>query len=75
MTSEQDELQQRADELYDRYAKPYEDQNRGRFIAISPEGRVLLGDDVLDVTEQATKAFGRGNFIFKLGPRAVGRWR
>ncbi len=75
MPTEQDELQRRADELYERYAKPLEEQNLGRFIAVSPAGQVLLGDDVLEVTRKATETFGRGNFIFKLGPRAVGQWR
>lgn len=75
MTPAQDELNRRADELYDRYAKPLEDEHRGEYIAVSPMGQVLLGQDLYEVTREATETFGRGNFIFKLGPRAVGDWR
>lgn len=75
MTAEQDELNRRADELYDQYAKPLEDDHRGEYIAVSPTGQVLLGADLYELTRQATDTFGRGNFIFKLGPRAVGNWR
>lgn len=75
MTAEQDELNRRADELYDRYAKPLEGEYRGKYIAVSPMGQVLLGEDLYELTREATDSFGRGNFIFKLGPRAVGDWR
>jgi hypothetical protein len=75
MAAEQNELNRRADELYDQYAKPLEYEHRDEYIAVSPTGQVLLGDDLYDLTRQATETFGRGNFIFKLGQRAVGNWR
>jgi len=75
MTAEQDELNRRADELYDQYAKRLEDEHSGEYIAVSPTGQVLRGAELYELTRQATLTFGPGNFIFKLGPRAVGNWR
>jgi hypothetical protein len=75
MADEQDDLNRRADELYDRYAEPLEREHGGRYIAVSPSGQILLGDEVYELTRVATETFGPGNFIFKLGPRAVGNWR
>jgi hypothetical protein len=75
MTAEQDELNLLADRLYDQFAKPLEDEHRDEYIAVSPAGQVLLGQDLYTVTRDATETFGRGNFIFKLGARAVGHWR
>jgi hypothetical protein len=75
MATEQQKLKRQANRLYDRYAKPLEDENPGRYIAVSPKGEFLLGDDLLDITVKATEAFGRGNFVFKLGERVVGNWR
>ena len=75
MTAEQDALNQQADALYDQYAKPLEQEHPGEYIAVSPTGQVLLGTDLYELTKTATKSFGRGNFIFKLGPRTVGHWR
>ena len=71
----QEDLKREADRLYEQYAKPLEAEQEGKFIAVSPAGRVLLGDSMLDVAQRATETFGRGNFIFKLGQRAVGKWR
>jgi hypothetical protein len=75
MTAEQDRLLRQADELYERYAKPLEEEHTGKFIAVSPLGQVLIGEEIYEVTREATEAFGRGNFIFKLGKRVVGSWR
>ena len=64
-----------AQELYERYAKPLETEHWGEYVAISPAGKTILGGSLLEVVEQATSAFGPGNYIFKVGERAVGRWR
>lgn len=71
--SDQAALNRRADELYDQYAKPLEDDHRGEYIAVSPTGQVLLGEDLCEVARQALEASGRGSFLFKLGPRAIAR--
>ena len=75
MTAEQQQLKQSADQLYERYAKPLEAEHRGQYIAVSPGGQVIVGATAREVARQATERFGRGNFLFKLGPRAVGKWR
>ncbi|MGI8551395.1 MAG: hypothetical protein ACR2PL_11510 [Dehalococcoidia bacterium] len=45
------------------------------FVAIAPDGGTLLGKTAAEVGKAAKQAFGRGNFVFKLGPRVVGKWR
>lgn len=72
---EQDRLNRKADSLYDRYVKLLEAEHYGDYIAVSPKGQVILGADMLEVAKKATEAFGRGNFVFKVGPQAVGKWR
>lgn len=73
--NEQAKLNRKADRLYERYAKPLEAEHWVEYVAVSPKGRVLLGTDMLEVAKKATETFGRGNFIFKVGPQAVGKWR
>jgi hypothetical protein len=63
------------DALYERYGKPLEANHRGEFLAISPDGRTILGASLLEVAQEATTAFGRGNFIYRVGEKAVGKWR
>lgn len=75
MMASSEALKQEGNALYERYVKPLEARHTGEFIAVSPTGQVLLGTTMLDVAQRATDAFGRGNFIFKVGQRAVGRWR
>ena len=72
-----EEAEHLADTLYEQYAKPLEAKHRGKFVAVSPEGKTLLGDTFLEVATQATQQFGPGNFIFKLGEEAgaAGKWR
>ncbi len=71
----QEELQALATRLYDEYGKPLEAEHLGKFVAISKDGRTLLGDSPGEVGRRAREAFGPGNFVFKLGPRVVGKWR
>ena len=69
------ELFDRSEELYDRYGKPLESEHWGRFVAIHPNGRTVLGEDVDQVLDEATIRYGPGSFLFKVGEREVGRWR
>ena len=75
MTANQATLKERGERLYDQYAKPLEAEHTGSFIAISPAGQIMIGDSLREVARRATETFGRGNFLFKIGPRSVGRWR
>ncbi|HZS01153.1 MAG TPA: hypothetical protein VFE37_20715 [Chloroflexota bacterium] len=63
------------DAVYDRYARPLEADHWGEYVAVSPGGEVLVGPELLDVAQRAREAFGAGNYLFRVGPRTVGRWR
>jgi hypothetical protein len=68
--TEQDEL------LYDRHGKPLEAQHYGEFVAISDDGRTLLGTDELSLTKRAAEEFGPGQFALRrIGHDAEVRWR
>lgn len=64
-----------ADALYERYGKSLEDEHWGRYVAIAPDGRVILAATVVEALQQATASFGPGSHIFKVGERAIGKWR
>ena len=75
MTAEPRELKKQSDEIYQQYGKPLERDHWGRYVAIFPDGRTIMGDTLHGVTEEAITTFGRGSFFFKIGPRAVGKIR
>ncbi len=65
-----------AEELYDRFVKNLEPQHSGAFVAVRPDGQIVVGKDDVTVVDQALKQFGAGNFILlKVGSRGVGKWR
>jgi hypothetical protein len=74
ITAQSQSLLQQSDALYERYGKPLEKTHRGKFIAISRAGKTLMADTVYDLMKQAKATLGPGNFIFKIGERAVGKW-
>jgi hypothetical protein len=65
-----DEISREGEWLYEQYAKPLEAQHAGHFIAVSPDGRTILGDTMLEVAKRAASELGHGHFLFKLGPRS-----
>ena len=67
-------LLEQSEMLYERYVKPLEKTRWGKYIAISQEGKTLMADTVFDLMQQAKTTLGPGNFIFKIGERAVGKW-
>ena len=67
-------LLQQSDALYERYGKPLEKTQRGRYVAISKEGKTLIADTVFALMQEAKTRLGPGNFIFKIGERVVGKW-
>ncbi len=67
--------QLKGDTLYQQYGTPLEAQHLGQYVAIAPDGRTVLGSTVLEVMQQASTALGPGAYIFKVGPRSVGKWR
>lgn len=68
-------LGQLSDKLYKKYGKPLEKEHWGKFLAVSQKGKTLLGEDLLELARKASKTFGSGNFLFKVGEKAVGKWR
>lgn len=63
------------DKLYQRYGKPLEKDHLGEFIAISKTGRTILGDDLIRVMKESLVSLGPGSFVFKVGEKAVYKWR
>ena len=76
-TSLQDpkKLEQLSDKLYKKYGKPLEKEHWGKLLAVSQGGKTILGTDLLELAQKASKILGPGNFIFKIGDIAVGKWR
>jgi hypothetical protein len=74
ITAQQQSLLEQSDALYERYGKPLEKLHRGKYVAISQEGKTLLGESVLQLIQEAKTTLGPENFIFKIGERAVGQW-
>ena len=62
-------------EHYDQYGKLFEPEHNGEYLAISPDGRTILGATLLEVMKKASAQFGPGNRLYKVGERAVFRWR
>ena len=75
MSKSQSELMDQSKNLYNQYGKSLEQDHWGEFVAISQDGRTLVGTDLMDVSEQALSKFGKGSFVFKVGEKAVGKWR
>jgi hypothetical protein len=67
-------LLEQSDALYERYGKPFEKTHRGKYVAISQAGKTLIADTVFELIQEAKTVLGPGNFIFKIGERAVGQW-
>lgn len=68
-------LGQLSDKLYKKYGQPLESEHWGKFLAVSQKGKTLLGTDLLELAQKAAKILGPGNFLFKVGEKAVGKWR
>jgi hypothetical protein len=78
MTDLKEWLEWRAEEdrrLYERYGKPFEETHKGEYLAIGPEGQIILGEDDSEVFRQAIESFGSGNFgFFRLGHLVLEKW-
>ena len=75
MATDSKKLQQESDDLYERYGRPLEAEHWGEYVAISREGKTVVGPTLIDVAEQALRRFGPGSFVFKIGEKSVGRIR
>jgi hypothetical protein len=64
------------EEIYERFVRPLESQHRGEFVAVHPDGRVIIDKDDIKVVDQALQQFGPGTFmLLKVGSKGVGKWR
>lgn len=64
------------DKRYERYGKPLENNRHGEFIAITQDGRVIVGKNDIEVVDRAIEEFGSGNFILcRVGDKSVGKIR
>lgn len=64
------------DRLYQRYGKPLERDHTGEYVAIGPNGEIILGDDDVEVGWEALQRFGAGNFAFRrIGYSWEAKWR
>ena len=61
------------DAVYEQYGKPLEPEHDGEYLAVSPDGRTILGSTLIDVAQRAQTEFGPGNFLFRIGTRTLGR--
>src|SRR5262249_19403604 len=73
--SRSDDLERQYDERYARFGRLLEATHAGAYLAIAPDGRTVLGDSLLDVAQQAKRAFGPGSFLYKVGEPSVGQVR
>ena len=69
------QLLEQAKRLYEQYGRPLEQENWAEYVAIFPDGRLVLGRSRLEALDQAVYQFGPGSFLFQVGNKVVGRWR
>ena len=61
--------------LYEQHGKDFEANHKDEYLAISRDGKTILGERSNQVLKQAIEAFGRGNFgIFRVGHDAYAEW-
>ncbi len=53
LTAHNQSLLQQSDALYERYGKPLEKTQRGKYIAISKTGKTLIADTVFALMQEA----------------------
>ena len=75
MSKSNAELMEQSEKLYDQYGRPLEHEHWGKYVAIFPDGKTLVGTDLTAVSDQALDQFGQGSFVFKIGEKSVGKWR
>lgn len=75
--AEQQQELEKADAIYDRYARRLEAGHEGEFVAVTPDGRTFLSLSVSQVMQQVLDAVGpgSGSHVIKVGQRTVCRWR
>jgi hypothetical protein len=60
--------------IYDRYVRQLKQEHWSKFVAVSLDGRMLLGNDREEVANEALCHFGSGNFVMmRVGLKVVGK--
>ncbi|MCX7969262.1 MAG: hypothetical protein N3B10_12385 [Armatimonadetes bacterium] len=58
--------------LYEKHAKQLEATHWGKFLALTPDGQFILGEDDVEIFFKAMQQFGEGNFVLiRIGERSV----
>ena len=70
-----EDRQKTARVLYEQFGKPLEATHTGEYVVISGSGKTMVGKSLTEVLSNAIEAFGKGNFVFKIGSRTVGSFR
>ena len=61
--------------LYQQHGKPLEKEHTGEYVAISTDGRTILGTRIGQVLRQAVDTFGRDNFaLARVGHDTLAQW-
>lgn len=71
----QKQLNKIGDNLYKKYGKPLEKNHKGDYLAISEKGDTIVGRDYLKVALKARSTFGPGSFLYRVGEKAIWKWR
>lgn len=67
---------QEDDRLNQRYGKALESEHTGEYVAISDDGRVLLGNNDVALALESVSRFGPGRFALRwIGRDAEMSWR
>ncbi|MYE54894.1 MAG: hypothetical protein F4X34_06845 [Chloroflexi bacterium] len=57
------------DALYNKYVRPLEAEHWGKFVAVAPDGRIMLGTNPYKIDIEAWNAFGDEAVMFEVGDR------
>jgi hypothetical protein len=75
VVSQYEDRRKTARVLYEQYGKPHEADHKGEYVVISDSGKTIVGKSLTEAVTHAIDKFGKGNFVFKIGSRAVGSFR
>jgi len=62
-----------ANRRYSRYIAPLEPDHTGEYAAVSSDGKVILGQTMMEAVDRAAAELGPDNLVFKVGQRVVGK--
>ena len=67
-------MQELVAQLYEQYGKPLEAEHWGKYLAVHPDGRIVIERDREIGHSRALEELGKGYFLFQVGPKAIIRW-